>query len=520
MRWISRGVTAAVVLALVAAAALWIRARVPTTQVGGDFRTWVLFRDGSRLQPGSPVVIAGVRIGDVTGLSIDGRLARVDLRLQRGIQLPVDSFATRRADSLFGDSYVEIIPGAGAPGDGGAANVQLIRSGEPITNVIEGGSTDTVLRAIQRALPRIDNVLASVHALLVTGRKWVNGPLEDGLADAERWLAANRVAPPLDGAARGFERLERGTAAAADALAGRAPELRRTLDRADTRLRDARAGIADARAAMAEGFAGVRGGLDGVDPVLADFVAVIEAIDHGRGDDWRGTLGRLINDPRTADAVEISTGQTAEAIHGFNRFRSWIGARLELNTLGNTARFYATAEIRARNDKFYLVELERSSRGGQPDDELVEVAPSGEYVRRQRIRDELRFTAQFGKRMGPLQLRGGLKDSTFGLGSDLLLQGGRLRFSADLFGSFQRTPRLKLAAAMAVFRSVYILAGIDDALNDSGRLSIVTGNNDIPNEYDALRYGRDVFVGAMLVFDDADLATLLRVYGALLVAML
>ena len=38
----------------------------------------------------------------------------------------------------------------------------------------------------------------------------------------------------------------------------------------------------------------------------------------------------------------------------------------------------------------------------------------------------------------------------------------------------------------------------------------------MPNDFHRLRYGRDYLVGATLHFDDADLATLLRVYGALL----
>ena len=38
----------------------------------------------------------------------------------------------------------------------------------------------------------------------------------------------------------------------------------------------------------------------------------------------------------------------------------------------------------------------------------------------------------------------GLKDSTFGFGADALLLDGRLRLSADLFGSFQRTPHRRI----------------------------------------------------------------------------
>src|SRR3954468_23767371 len=101
---------------------------MPTTKVAGSFRTYAKFRDGSRLAVGSPVVIAGVRVGVIEKLSIEDRGARIDRRLEKGLDLPVDSFATRRADSLFGDSYIEIIP---VGGDDGAGTARRLSSGEP-----------------------------------------------------------------------------------------------------------------------------------------------------------------------------------------------------------------------------------------------------------------------------------------------------------------------------------------------------------------------------------------------------
>src|ERR1044071_9712343 len=92
---------------------------MPRTTTTGAFRTYVKFRDGSRLAAGSAVVIAGVQVGVIEKLTIEGELARIDMRLRDGLDLPADSFATRRADSLFGDSYIEIIPSGGDDGGPG-----------------------------------------------------------------------------------------------------------------------------------------------------------------------------------------------------------------------------------------------------------------------------------------------------------------------------------------------------------------------------------------------------------------
>lgn len=517
MRWLSRLVTVGVVAVVVTVAALWIRSRVPDTRVGGGFVTYALFRDGSRLAVSSPVVIAGVRIGDVTGISIEGRFARIDMRLRDDVELPVDSFVTRRADSLFGDSYVEIIPGTATDG---AGNARLLRSGEPIVHVQEGASTDSTLRALANALPKIDNALDTIHGFTIESRQWVQGPLDDRLTGASDWLGEGHIEEPLSATLRALERLEGATTRAADALAGTAPEVTRSLERFDRALVAARRDMADGRLRLMDAMRGAREGLDAIDPAVAQMAEVITAIDRGETDDWRGTLGRLVNDPGLHDTLEDSTEGLEEAVSGFNRFKSWLGARVELGVYGKAFRIYATAELRARNDKFYLIELEKSALGGVPADALSDAAGTTRYTRAQQIRDELRFTAQFGKQFRFLQIRGGLKDSTFGFGGDALLSGGRLRLSADLFGSFQRTPRLKVAAAFAVLRSLFVVAGIDDALNAPGYLPIVTGNSPVPVDFGEVRYGRDYFVGLALHFNDADLSTLLRVYGALIVGML
>jgi phospholipid/cholesterol/gamma-HCH transport system substrate-binding protein len=264
----------------------------------------------------------------------------------------------------------------------------------------------------------------------------------------------------------------------------------------------------------------VRTGMDGLDQPAQDYAELLAAVNEGRGDDYKGTLGRLINDPQLADSLEEGTDSAREGVGSFSRFKSWLGLRMEFNIFARQPRFFVTAEVRARTDKFYLVELERGPLGDFPDDEISDATGVPEYARRQVIRDRLRYTLQFGKTFGNwFQIRGGVKESTFGFGADMLLREGRLKFSADLYGSYTYTPRIKLAGALAVFRSTYLIAGVDDALNEPGYLSIRNGT-DVPIQFDKIRFGRDYFLGAELHFDDADLSTLLRVYGALLVGLL
>jgi phospholipid/cholesterol/gamma-HCH transport system substrate-binding protein len=518
MRWVSRLTTFAVVFAVIAAIALLLRSKVPDLTIGQSFRTYAKFRDGSKLTRGSPVVIAGVRIGDIEKISISGRFARVDMVLQDDIEVPAGSFVTRRADSLFGDSYVEIIP---TFEDEGEPAARLLKPGEPLIHVIEGSSTDSVLRATADALPKIDNALESMHELMFNGRKAVNGALIENLTASDSWLAAGHIEAPIEATHRAMVTVDDLTSRGANALANSAPDVDRALDRIDGALVESRKRMANVRASMVTGMQEARAGMDGLDEQLQQATDVMAAINDGRGEDFKGTLGRLVNDPELGNTLDDAAAAGREATASLDLFKSWLGMRVELNLFARTPRIYATAEIRAHTDKFYLVEFERGALGGVPSDRISDAAGSTSYIRHQEIRDQLRFTAQFGKQIGPLALRGGIKDGTFGFGVDVLMMSGRLQISTDVFGSFRPTPRLKVAAAFAVFRSIYVLAGVDDALNTPGYLAINNGiNQQEPDQLTEVRFGRDYFVGATLHFTDADLSTLLRVYGALLAGAL
>jgi phospholipid/cholesterol/gamma-HCH transport system substrate-binding protein len=512
VRWLSRVVSVVVLGAILLIVAVLIRHRMPATHVGQSFRTWALFRDGSRLATGSPVMIAGVRVGEISSLAVVDGFARVDMILRDDTNIPADSWITKRAESAFGDSYLEIIPESA---EEGTPPARELRSGERITHVMEGTSTDTALRTIAQAMPKIDNGLNRMHDVALDGRDWSHRVLEDKLAGAQHWLDDDGLDHALTSADHAMERFETGTTKAADAVHGF--DTAKTFDRIDGTVTSARKQMANIKTGIRDSLHAARDGFDRIDPQVEQATQVMEAINEGSGQDWKGTLGRLVNKPDTANSIENATADVADATYSFNQFRAFLGLRAEYNFFSGEPRVYLIAEIRARNDKFYLIELEKGGLG-ENYDQLSDVPASGAFTRYQQIRDELRFTAQFGKQIGWLQVRGGLKDSTPGLGVDVL--GNHLKLSVDLYGSLDRTPRLKITGAYEFFKSVYIVGGIDDALNSPHTLNIVTGNTDVPQWFDKLRYGRDYFLGGTLYFTDEDLAMMIRVYGALLVSLL
>ena len=71
------------------------------------------FDEIADLRPRAPVQLAGVTVGQVTGITLaDDYRARVDLKVTSDVKLPVDTSAAIVTAGLLGDRYVALQPGA------------------------------------------------------------------------------------------------------------------------------------------------------------------------------------------------------------------------------------------------------------------------------------------------------------------------------------------------------------------------------------------------------------------------
>ncbi|MBI5506912.1 MAG: outer membrane lipid asymmetry maintenance protein MlaD [Deltaproteobacteria bacterium] len=79
----------------------------------GGLQVFATFDQIAGLKPKAPVEIAGVKVGQVIGISLDDTYrARVDLDLDKDLQLPIDSSAAIVTAGLLGDRYIQLTPGA------------------------------------------------------------------------------------------------------------------------------------------------------------------------------------------------------------------------------------------------------------------------------------------------------------------------------------------------------------------------------------------------------------------------
>ncbi len=536
MKAISAGVRVAILFLLLALGVYIVWKNLGQSPAGED--TQILhasFRDASGLPKKSKVVIAGLPQGEVIDLTVVGRYAKVTFRLSNAITVWSGATVLKKATSLLGTNYLEVDPGAeidvgpegtrktntrlGPTCPGYNSSDEATRDAcRRIARVVEATTPDQLLHRIEETMPNVDRVLESVRDLSEDVRGVVNGPLKntanriDGLVQKE----ANTVADIIERADRSMQRIDQITADLHDISRDASPRVKQLLKNLDEASADAKNLVATAKDELQQTGDKLRGKLDKLDGVIDNTHSITKKIDEDKG-----TLGRLVNDPAIADNVEQITEDAKGFLGTLFNLKTYVGLRSEYNVGAGLARHYVSLELHTRPDKYYLIELERGPRGNYPDVTLTfdPTVDANRWVRKTVISDTVRFTFQFAKRFHWLTLRYGLKESTGGVGADANLGwwGHNLRLSADVFdATFDRFPRMKLAAAFELFRHIYVLGGVDELLNAPQTLPIVTGTSGVPIQFDTFRYGRDYFVGGMLKFNDEDLAALLAVGGSAL----
>jgi phospholipid/cholesterol/gamma-HCH transport system substrate-binding protein len=90
----------------------------------GGLELYAVFDEIGGLKERAPVAVAGVTVGQVTGIGLDDMLrARVVLELDADLELPVDTSASIRTSGVLGDQFVSLEPGG---------EEELLVSGEEI----------------------------------------------------------------------------------------------------------------------------------------------------------------------------------------------------------------------------------------------------------------------------------------------------------------------------------------------------------------------------------------------------
>jgi phospholipid/cholesterol/gamma-HCH transport system substrate-binding protein len=117
------------------------------------------FQDVTGLEKSDFVSVSGLRIGRVARLRLNGLSVLVDVKIEPGLELPVDSRAQIKSLGMVGEKFIDIMPGKSdqmlADGD----EIQGLHAGD-ISDL--GGSMEDLLKQAQQFLDELQSIIHTV----------------------------------------------------------------------------------------------------------------------------------------------------------------------------------------------------------------------------------------------------------------------------------------------------------------------------------------------------------------------
>ncbi len=429
----------------------------------------IVLDDASGIRPGTSVEIAGVKIGEVDRIELDGDSALAMIRIPDDMQFREGAAASLRSKGVLGDRYLALNLGKGEPiatqdrlkgssppdlGQITASVNDLAKNMVEITNSLKASTLN------EQGGNRFADIAANMErmtALLVEMLKENRANMRTSSSEiASLTTSLNQDVPVLVEQLTAFSK----------ALRAMADANRSNLDEITTRM-----------AALSRNF----------EETSVSFNAIAAKVNQGQG-----TIGKLINEPDTAnkvnevlDNVNASLVEVKSLLGKVNTIDLDLSARSEYLSEWETTKTYVGLRIQPNPDKYYMIE------GVSLGDELLipetkEVTettydPEGNVISttvRTTVEEpkDFVFNGQLAYRVGPVFLRGGVLESEGGGGIDWYNKDGRMKLSLEAFDFSRKdlNPHGRFDFRYRVGDHINLNLGWDDLL-ETGRDSAVLG---------------------------------------------
>jgi phospholipid/cholesterol/gamma-HCH transport system substrate-binding protein len=417
----------------------------------------VIFENVAGLEKDASVQIAGVDIGRVEKIELKNGKALVTLRITPDINLEKDVKAAIKTHGVLGDKYIELVPGT--------SGVAYIPAGGRITEVERQADLDKLLNQL---------------GLIADDIKKVTGSLSTVLAGKEGETSIKDILENTRQLTRNLNTVVGSNEATLKAVLENTRQLTENLNNVVVKNDEK----------MAQTIENLKGASKEMEKTFASLSDITESIQKGEGtagqlikdkemavkltkaidslkdvtdkiNQGKGTIGKLINDEETVNNLNESLAGIGRYVNKAEQFRTFLSYRGEYLFNRNEAKNYLDIKIQPKEDKFYILGVVSDPKGKKKTTDRI---TNGVTTRTEEWdRNGLLFNAQIGKRYKNLILRGGLLESTGGVGLDYLAFKDQLKFSFEAFDfSAEDKTHLKATAEYQLFKHLYLTAGWDD----------------------------------------------------------
>jgi phospholipid/cholesterol/gamma-HCH transport system substrate-binding protein len=257
---------------------------------GPGYEVSAHFKNVAGLDTKSPVEIAGVEVGRVNKVSLDGTMAKTALLMKENTKIPIDSKVSIKSFGILGDKYLEITPGQ---------SPVMARNGDELKNVVSYADYDEIFQNVSVAARNIGDTVEQFKGIMNEKDK---ENLKASLANIQ--VASGQFRDILAENKGNVNRIVANVAAASNKLGPMADHANSTIARIDTMVEGVEQGK------------GTLGKLVKDDTLYNDAKDTVASLKNVSADieQGKGTLGKLVND----DSLYVEAKETMKNVNQFS----------------------------------------------------------------------------------------------------------------------------------------------------------------------------------------------------------
>ncbi len=443
---------------------IYMTFRVGDFSLGGEkgYLVYAYFNSVSGLDNKAAVKIAGVAVGTVERIELEENRAKVGMRIKSHVRIRKDTVASVKSQSLLGEKYIELYQGK---------DEALLKDGGIIYNSIAVTDMDTLITKLYSISEDIKVISSAFKDTLGDSgtqdsiKKIVNNlsKLTENLANISERQGGSveRIIKDVEGLVQQVKGI---TEDNREPIKNVVANLERISNDLSIIARDNKEPIRNTMANLQELSADLKEKTPGI---LNKVDTIVGRVERGEG-----TIGKLMKEDGLYTKLDSTLSGLDKYVSATERFKLNVGFRGEYMFDNRNTKGYFSLKLQPTEDKYYLFEVADDPRGRIRVTDTTDVTtPPGTSVTVHQITrdDKLKASALFGRKFGHVGFRGGLMESTFGVGGDYYRDNDNFRATIDVWNfngdAGARKPHMKFTTSYTIFKTLFIDIGVDDFVN-------------------------------------------------------
>jgi phospholipid/cholesterol/gamma-HCH transport system substrate-binding protein len=428
---------------------VYMSLKITSNQSGfGQYTTYrTIVNDASGIFPKTPIKVAGINAGRIKRIELQGNQALITFEVLDTISIVKDSKLKIKTVGFLGDKYLEISIGVDQEKLSNNAFI-LSEEGAGVEKLVK--DANDVLQDVKVMMKSLRGSIApegqpSPVKLILDDLTQVAANAKDATESLKIVMKGNEE--KLNAMITNLERFSEQIAYHTDD------------QEQDSAMKDLKSILANA------------------DAMTSDLKQLVADVKEGKG-----TLGKILVEEEIADEVKQTLSSVNKIVGRVDDIRSelsvFLGAGTEEgSSSGGALRIFPSPE------RFYILGLSTSDFGPEREKETIRTVNGVTTTETEKVtrKNVFRFDVQIGRKLHNWYVRGGIIESTGGVGIDYDFFNGATRLSFDAYDyRSDLGPNIRLATEVQLWNVFYgKVSGLDLATNKrAGMLSLGLKFND------------------------------------------